>query len=85
MLANPFILVRLFFGSGVAEGAMRCIGSVRTVTAGSVIAAHSAASRHAGNNGDAPIAVISRALKDAPITVIGSVSIGIVAGKSAPA
>jgi hypothetical protein len=82
MLAKLFILRKLFFGSAVAEGAMRCFGSVRTVIAGSVIAAHSAGFRHAGNNGGAPIAVISRAPKDVPIIVIGSASIGIVSGKS---
>jgi len=43
MLGKLFILVKLFFGHGVAEDAMQCFGSVRTVTAGSVIAVHSAA------------------------------------------
>jgi Fe2+ transport system protein FeoA len=84
MLANLFILAKLFFGSAVAEDAMRCFGSVRTVTAGSVIAAHSAAFRHAGNNGGVPIAVISRAPKGAPIIVTGSAST-VVAGESEPA
>jgi hypothetical protein len=55
------------------------------VTAGSVIAAHSAAFRHAGNNDGVPIAVINGALKDAPIIATGSGSIGTVAGKSEPA
>jgi len=34
----------------VAVNAMQCFGSVRTATAVSVIAVHSAGSRHAGNN-----------------------------------
>jgi|NGEPerStandDraft_6_1074524.scaffolds.fasta_scaffold96585_2 hypothetical protein len=85
MLAKLFILAKLFFGRGVAEDAMRCFGSVRTVTAGSVIAVHSAASRHAGNNDGVPIAVINRALKDAQIIATGSGSTGSVAGKSEPA
>jgi hypothetical protein len=85
MVAKLFILAKLFFGRGVAEDAMRCSGSVRTVTEGSVIAVHSAASRHVGNNGGVPIAVINRALKDAPIIATGSASTGIVAGKSEPA
>ncbi len=80
-----FILAKLFFGSAVAEDAMRCSGSVRTVTAGSVIAVRSAVSRHAGNNDGVPIAVISRALKDAPIIVTGSASTGGVSGKSGSA
>jgi hypothetical protein len=50
MLVNLFILVKLFYGSEIAADAMLCSGSVCTVTAGSVIAALSAASRHAGNN-----------------------------------
>ena len=78
MLAKLFILAKLFFGRGVAEDAMRCFGSVRTVTAGSVIAVHSAASRHAGNNDGVPIAVINRAPKDAQI-------IAIVSGRTAAA
>jgi hypothetical protein len=85
MLANLFVLAKLFFGSEVVVDATRFSGSVRTVTAGRVIAAHSAASRHAGNNGGAPIAVISRAPKDAPIIVTGSASTGGVAGESEPA
>jgi hypothetical protein len=85
MLASLFILTKLFFGRGVAEDAMRCFGSVRTVTADSVIAVHSAASGHAGNNDGVPIAVINRALKDAPIIATGSGSTGTVAGKSGPA
>jgi len=85
MLAKLFILAKLFFGRGVAEDAMRCFGSVRTVTAGSVIAVHSAASRHAGNNDGVPIAVINRAPKDEQIIATGSASTGTVAGKSEPA
>jgi hypothetical protein len=79
------ILAKLFFGSAVAEDAMRYFGFVRTVTAGNVIAAHSAASGHAGNNDGVPIAVISRARKDAPIIATGSASTGSVLGKSEPA
>jgi hypothetical protein len=82
MLAKLFIRAKLFFGSAVAGDAMRCFGSVRTVTAGSVIAAHSAAFRHVGNNGGVPIAVISRAPKGAQIIATGSASIGVVSGKS---
>jgi hypothetical protein len=69
--------------SGVAEDAIRCFGSVRTVTAGSVIAVHSAASRHAGNNDGVPIAVISRVPRDEQIIATGSGSTGIVTGQVA--
>jgi hypothetical protein len=86
MLVNLFILVKLFYGSEVAADAMLCSGSVCTVTAGSVIAALSAASRHAGNNGGPPIAgapatglrrwggiaAISKALNDDWIIATGS-------------
>jgi hypothetical protein len=85
MLVNLFILVKLFYGSEVAADATRCSVSVCTVTAGSVIAAFSAASRHAGNNGGAPIAATSKALKDDLIIATGSASTGIVAGESGPA
>ena len=77
MLANLFILTKLFFGSAVAEDAMRCFGYVRTVTVGSVIAAHSAASRRTGNNGGAPTAVISGLPRDEQIIATGSASTGI--------
>ena len=60
MLVNLFILVKLFFGSEVAADATQCSVSVCTVTAGSIIAALSAASWHAGNNGGAPIAATSK-------------------------
>jgi len=82
---NLLILVKLFCGSEVAANATRCSGYVRTVTAGSVIAAHSAAFQHAGNNDGVPIAVINGALKDAPIIATGSGSTGTVAEKSEPA
>ena len=85
MLVNLFILVKLFYGSEVAADAMLCSGSVCTVTAGSVIAALSAASRHAGNNEGVPTAVISGVPRDEQIIAIGSASIGIVTGKSRPA
>jgi hypothetical protein len=48
---NLFILAKLLYGSEVAVNAMQCSGFVRTATADSVIAVHSAASRHAGNRG----------------------------------
>jgi uncharacterized membrane protein len=82
---NLFILAKLFYGSEVAVNAMQCFGSVRTATAVSVIAVHSAGSRHAGNNDGVPIAVINRAPKDAQIIATGSGSTGTVAGKSEPA
>ena len=85
ILVDLFILAKLFFGSEVAEDATRCSGYVRNVTAGSVIAAHIAASRHAGNNGGAPTAVISRAPRDEQIIATGSASTGTVVGKSEPA
>jgi hypothetical protein len=84
ILVNLLILANLFYGSEVAADATRCSGYVRTVTAGTVIAAHSAAFRHAGNNDGVPIAVINGALKDAPIIATGSGSTGTVAGKSEP-
>jgi hypothetical protein len=84
ILANLFILMRLFYGSGVAADAMRCSVSVCTATAGSVIAAPSAASWHAGNNGGAPIAATSKALKDDWIIATGSASIAIAADESGP-
>jgi hypothetical protein len=82
---NLLILAKLFCGIEVAADATRGSGYVCPVTAGSVIAAHSAASRHADNNDGAPIAVISRTPKDAPIIATGSGSTGTVAGKSKPA
>jgi hypothetical protein len=85
ILAKLLILAKLFFGSAVAEDAMRCFGYVRTVTVGSVIAAHSAAFRHAGNNGGAPTAVISGVPRDEQIIATGSASTGSVAGKSGSA
>jgi len=84
-LANLFLLVRLFCGSEVAADAMRCSGSVRTATVGSVIAAHSAAPRPGGNNGGAPTAVISEARRDEPIIATGSASTGSAAGESGSA
>ena len=80
-----FILVKLFYGSEVAVNAMQCSGFVRTATADSVIAVHSAASRRAGNNEGVPTAVISGVPRDEQIIAIGSASIGIVTGKSRPA
>jgi hypothetical protein len=82
ILVNLPILAMLFYGSEVAADASRCSGSVRTATADSVIAVHSAASRHAGNSGGVPIAVISRALRGEQIIATGSASTGIVAGES---
>ena len=64
ILANRIILAKLFYGSAVAADAMRCSGSVRTVTVVNVIAVRSAAFQHVGNSGGAPIAAISRVLKD---------------------
>jgi hypothetical protein len=80
-----FILAKLFYGSEVAVNAMQCSGFVRTATADSVIAVHSAASRHAGNNEGAPTAVISGVPRDEQIIATGSASTGIVTGKSRPA
>ena len=85
MLATLLILAKLFYGSEVAADATRCSGSVRTVTAGSVIAVHSAACRHGGNNGGVPTAVISGVPRDEQIIATGSASTGIVAGESRPA
>jgi hypothetical protein len=82
ILVNMFILAKLFYGSEVAVDAMRCSGSVRTATAGSVIAVPSAASRHAGNNDGVPTAAISEVPRDEPIIATGSASTGIVAGES---
>src|ERR1035437_7373469 len=79
-----FILAKLFYGSEVAVNAMQCFGSVRTATAVSVIAVHSAASRHAGNNDDVPTAVISEVPRDEQIIATGSASTGIVTGKCWP-
>ena len=76
------ILAKLFFGSAVAEDAMRCFGYVRTVSVYSVVAAHSAACRHAGNNGGPPTAVVSGVPRDEQIIATGSASTGIVAGES---
>jgi hypothetical protein len=77
-----FILGKLFYGSEVAVNAMQCSGFVRTATAASVIAVHSAVSGHAGNNDDVPTAVISGVPRDEQIIAIGSASTGIVTGKS---
>ena len=66
---NLFILAKLFYGSEVAVNAMQCFGSVRTATAVSVIAVHSAGSRHAGNNDGVPTAVISGVPRDEQIIV----------------
>jgi hypothetical protein len=85
ILVSLLILVRLFYGSEVAEDATRCSVSVRTVTVGNVIAAHIAACRRAGNNGGAPIVVISKAPKDEQIIATVSASTGTVAGESVPA
>jgi hypothetical protein len=85
ILVNLFILAKLFYGSEVAVDAMRCSGSVRTATVGSVIAVHSAASRHAGNNDGVPTAVISEVPRDEQIIATGSASTGIVAGESGSA
>ena len=82
---NLFILAKLLYGSEVAVNAMQCSGFVRTATADSVIAVHSAASRRAGNNEGVPTAVISGVPRDEQIIAIGSASIGIVTGKSRPA
>jgi len=76
-----FILAKLFYGSEVAVNAMQCSGFVRTATAGSDIAVHSAASRHADSNEGVPTAVISEVLRDAQIIAIGSARTGIVTGK----
>jgi hypothetical protein len=80
-----FILAKLFYGSEVAINAMQYSGFVRTATADSVIAVHSAASQHAGNNDGAPTAVISEVPRDEQIIATGSASTGIVTGKSRPA
>lgn len=85
ILVNLFIRAKLFSGSVVAADAMRCSGYVRTVTAGSVIAVHSAAFRHAGNSGGVLTAVISRAPRDEQIIATGSASTCIVAGESGSA
>jgi hypothetical protein len=82
---NLFILGKLFYGSEVAVIAMQCFGSVRTATAGSVIAVHSAAFRHAGNNDGVPTAVISEVPRGEPIIATGSASTGVVAGESGSA
>jgi hypothetical protein len=82
---NLFILAKLFYGSEVAVNAMQCFGSVRTATAGSVIAVHSAGSRHAGNNDGVPTAVISGVPRDEQIIATDSASTGIVTDKSRPA
>jgi hypothetical protein len=82
---NLFILGKLFYGSEVAVNAMQCFGSVRTATAGSVIAVRSAVFRHAGNNDGMPTAVISEVPRDEQIIVTGSANTGIVADKSRPA
>jgi hypothetical protein len=85
ILVNLLILGKLFYGSEVVADVTRCSGYVRTVTVGNAIAVHFAASRHAGNNGGAPIAVISRAPRDEQIIATGSASTGTVVGKSEPA
>lgn len=84
ILVNLFFLAKLLFGIEVAEDATRCSGSVRIVTVGKVVAAHTVACRHAGNNGDVPTAVISKAPRDVQIIAAGSASTGIVAGESGP-
>jgi hypothetical protein len=73
-----FILEKLFYGSEVAVSAMQCSGFVRTATADSVIAVHSAASRHADSNEGVPTAVISEVLRGEQIIAIGSARTGIV-------
>jgi hypothetical protein len=85
ILANQFILAKLFYGSEVAAHATHCSGSVQTVTAGSVIAVHFAACQHGGNNDSVPTAVISGVPRDEQIIGTGSASTGIVAGESGSA
>jgi len=84
ILMNLLILAKLFYGSEVVVNAMRCSGSARTATADNVIAAHSAASRHADSNDGVPIAVISEVPRDELIIATGSANTGIGTGKSRP-
>jgi hypothetical protein len=85
ILVSLVILAKLFYGSEVALNAMQCSGSVRTATAGSVIAVHSAACRHAGKSGGVLTAVISGVPRDEQIIANDSASTGIVTDKSRPA